>query len=300
MDWNNYIQMILDWIEEDTSGSLTLEQVSQRLGFSPYYCTRKFHKLTGKTMRQYVTLRRISRVAVEVKNTDQRILDIAIKYGFSSHEALTRAFVSCFGLTPQEYRKSFISIPLLLPKKIVFPSNKENQEFQKMDLQKKEIAEVSEECFPKLYFIGIRDPKANGYWELWEKRSDCDEITGHLESIIEEHNLSAASFQIGGWLNGMGKQGYLYGILVPSDYSGPIPPACEKVLIPEGNYLKFHHPIYNYVKQEEQVTEILNKSIRNYDFEKNENKIASSHRPTWHYHLPEEYGQAILIPVESK
>ena len=52
-------------------------------------------------------------VAVALQKTKYRIIDIAIQYGFSSHEAFTRAFVRVYGYTPFQYHK-------LLPEILIF------------------------------------------------------------------------------------------------------------------------------------------------------------------------------------
>lgn len=91
-EWNEMVQRMIDWVEEDLAASPTLLEMSEQLGYSPYYCTRQFHVLTGMTLRDYVWQRRIGRAALELRDTEARILDIAVKFGFSSQEAFTRAF----------------------------------------------------------------------------------------------------------------------------------------------------------------------------------------------------------------
>ncbi|MFD1910487.1 helix-turn-helix domain-containing protein [Paenibacillus rhizoplanae] len=81
-EWNEMVQRMIDWVEEDLAASPTLLEMSKHLGYSPYYCTRQFHVLTGMTLRDYVWQRRIGRAALELRDTDVRILDIAVKFGF--------------------------------------------------------------------------------------------------------------------------------------------------------------------------------------------------------------------------
>lgn len=104
-EWNEMVQLMIDWIDNDITTTPSLMTMSKQLGYSPYYCTKQFHSLTGMTLRDYVWMRRISRAALELRDTEVRILDIAVKYGFSSQEAFTRAFVKAFQVTPSAYRK---------------------------------------------------------------------------------------------------------------------------------------------------------------------------------------------------
>ena len=55
-------------------------------------------------------LRRLAKVIENLKSTDQRILDAALDYGFSSHANFTRAFKETYGITPESYRRD---LPML-------------------------------------------------------------------------------------------------------------------------------------------------------------------------------------------
>ena len=50
-------------------------------------------------------LRRLAKVIENLSNTEQRILDVALDYGFTSHANFTRAFKETYGITPEEYRR---------------------------------------------------------------------------------------------------------------------------------------------------------------------------------------------------
>ncbi|RQW12506.1 helix-turn-helix transcriptional regulator, partial [Paenibacillus rhizophilus] len=88
-EWNEMVQLMVDWVEANITESSSLLKMSEQLGYSPYYCSRQFNQLTGMTLRDHFWNRRISRAAMELRDTDQRVLDIAVKYGFSSQEAFT-------------------------------------------------------------------------------------------------------------------------------------------------------------------------------------------------------------------
>ncbi len=99
------IERMLDWIEDNITENPTLEDLSDHVGYSSFYCSAKFHENIGITFKQYIARRKLSLAAVEVRDTQYKILEIAIKYGYSSQEAFTRAFLSAFGCTPYQFRK---------------------------------------------------------------------------------------------------------------------------------------------------------------------------------------------------
>lgn len=108
------IESMVEWIENNLTENPTLTELSGYIGYSPYYCSAKFHETVGITMKQYIAKRKLSLAAIEVKNTNFRFLDIALKYGFSSQEAFTRAFVKAYECTPFQYRKRPTVIKLYL------------------------------------------------------------------------------------------------------------------------------------------------------------------------------------------
>ena len=63
-----------------------------------------------KSVQEYIKLRRLAMVIAELNNSEERILDIALKYGFSDHANFTRAFKEVYHITPDEYRKN---VPML-------------------------------------------------------------------------------------------------------------------------------------------------------------------------------------------
>lgn len=98
---NDYIQSMIEWIEEHLTGTFSLDALSKYIGYSPYYCSFKFHQATGISMRRYVLLRKLY---LSTKNLAKgwKVIDIAIEYGYSSQEAYSRAFKSVFGVSPGE------------------------------------------------------------------------------------------------------------------------------------------------------------------------------------------------------
>lgn len=63
-------------------------------------------------LRDYLRHRKLAFALKEVRDSDKSLLHIAFDYGFSSHEAFTRAFKEAYGITPSEYRKN--PLPLVL------------------------------------------------------------------------------------------------------------------------------------------------------------------------------------------
>ncbi|MCG7407205.1 effector binding domain-containing protein [Paenibacillus sp. ACRRX] len=106
MDHYNRIQAAIDFMELHLQEDLRIEQIARSACFSAFHFQRLFQAISGFSVQTYIRRRRLSEAAIVLKSTDRNILDVALDYQYSSQEAFTRAFDSCFGVTPAKYRAS--------------------------------------------------------------------------------------------------------------------------------------------------------------------------------------------------
>lgn len=99
----DYIHSMIEWIEAHLSETFSLDELAKYTGYSPYYCSFKFHQATGISIRRYVLLRKLY-LSTEGLVNGQKVIDIAFEYGYSSQEAYSRAFKSVFGVSPGEFQ----------------------------------------------------------------------------------------------------------------------------------------------------------------------------------------------------
>lgn len=100
------VEIMAEWVAKNITGEPTLKEMSAHVGYSPFYCSSKFREITGMTYRQYLAQCRLKAAYNDILNTDDKIKDIAFRYGYSSPESLTRAFVSAFHCSPRRLRKT--------------------------------------------------------------------------------------------------------------------------------------------------------------------------------------------------
>lgn len=104
------IEMSLNYIEQHLSEKIETEKLAEIACLSTFYYQRLFKRLVKRSVQEYIKLRRLAMVIAELNNSEERILDIALKYGFSDHANFTRAFKEVYHITPDEYRKN---VPML-------------------------------------------------------------------------------------------------------------------------------------------------------------------------------------------
>lgn len=95
----------LEYIEEHLLEEIDINQVDRIAGCSNYHFQRMFTYLAQISLHEYIKRRRLSLAAIDCIQTNERILDIALKYGYQSNDSFTRAFVGFHGNTPSYLRK---------------------------------------------------------------------------------------------------------------------------------------------------------------------------------------------------
>jgi len=110
MNWFEMINSATAYIEDKITEDIILEDIAEQCNVSYHYFSKTFAMITGYTLKEYIRNRRITLASYEVSNTEHRILDIAIKYCYSSNEAFSRAFKKIHGINPSTARKDNIAI----------------------------------------------------------------------------------------------------------------------------------------------------------------------------------------------
>jgi AraC family transcriptional regulator len=98
----------VQWIEAQLDRSLTLEQIAQQAGLSPYHFSRLFTARMGRSVMSHVRGRRLLRAARHLtEHPGLALVELAFDAGFESQEAFTRAFKRVFGIPPGRFRQGF-------------------------------------------------------------------------------------------------------------------------------------------------------------------------------------------------
>lgn len=94
------------YIEENLTNEIDFKEAARIAHCSEYHFKRMFSFLAGIPLSEYIRRRRMSLAAFELINSNIKIIDAAVKYGYSSPDSFTRAFQSLHGITPTEARNN--------------------------------------------------------------------------------------------------------------------------------------------------------------------------------------------------
>lgn len=98
------IQKTLDYIEENSCEKMEINHLAKVACLSPFYYQRLFKRLVGKTVMEYIKLRRLESASKLLTINNDRIIDIGMAVGFENHETFTRSFKETYSLTPKDFR----------------------------------------------------------------------------------------------------------------------------------------------------------------------------------------------------
>lgn len=286
-EWNKNVQTIVGEIDfcikSHSDEELTLKRLAKTLGYSEFHVSRKFSEISGMSLRNYMRYRRLAFALKEIRDSDRGILDIALDYGFSSHEAFTRAFKAAYGTTPSEYRRN--------PTPIVLRTVIKPFDCYLLGIGGSGMINSTQDVktyfvtIPAHKFLHIRNYESVGYWDFWQKQSlipgqDCETVCGLLDSIkgklddVGGTENDSGSGQLMAFINEPTGRicswgiplAECYGVRLPADYSGEVPPQMILTDVPEGEYIVFEHGPFDFETENAAVEQKIEQAMKDFDY----------------------------------
>ncbi|HDR6311046.1 TPA: AraC family transcriptional regulator [Bacillus cereus] len=115
MDSLKNMNAAMQYIENNLTDEIDFKEVAKIAYCSEYHFKRMFSFLAGISLSEYIRCRRLTLAAFELKDSDVKVIDVAIKYGYNSPDSFARAFQNLHGITPSEARNSSRSLKAYSP-----------------------------------------------------------------------------------------------------------------------------------------------------------------------------------------
>ncbi len=241
---------------------VTLRDLANAAGYSPFHAARLFKEVTGQTPFDYLRAARLSGAAARLRESGDTITSVAFDFVFSSHAGFTRAFTRQFGLAPRAYREQNATLRRFLPIRVLI-----NQDFPRKGTTNMDNSNKTKAIFvqvverPSRKLLLKRGINAQDYYAFCEEVG-CDVwdvLCGVREALYEPVGLWLPEHLI---LPGTSK--YVQGVELPLDYSQPVPEGYDLMDLPSCNMMVFQGEPYNDDVFEEAIGQVW-EQIKHFD-----------------------------------
>ena len=253
------VQRMQDFIMQNYYNEISLQDLADVAAYSPWQALRVFSEITGKTPFAYIRDIRLSEAAKKLRDSNLSVLDIALSLAFGSHEGFTKAFSRQFGLTPTQYRKKLISLPLFVynPAKNCIYS-KEAEQLMATNVVFTQVIER-----PARRLLVYLGKEATEYHEY------CKEVDSAYAWNTVENQDGAINWPMSVWLpqsmRKPGKSEYGMAAEVSSEFTGAIPVGFDMIDLPPCKYMVFHGEPYKDPEKYGEAVKIVWEAISRYN-----------------------------------
>ena len=225
----NFLRCMNDsiaYIEEHLEDKIDLEEVARIACCSVYHYQRLFYCLTNMTVGEYIRKRRLSEAALYLQQSNVKIIDLALKYQYSSPAAFTRAFTGLHGNTPNKAKKKGTNLKLF--SRISFQITIKGENVMNYRIEEKEAFRV----------IGIKEKISTAGGQnfvqvpkFWQRA--C--ANGQYEEVIARRMIG--SNVVYGICTNFGAESFEYYIAVRNDKE--MDKKIEELIIPASKWVVF-------------------------------------------------------------
>lgn len=181
LDHLDRVQLTLDYMEQNLKTEIQVKELSRMAGYSDAYYSELFKKVTGISMGQYLTRRKLAHAICEIA-AGRRMLETALEYGFDTYAGFYRAFCREYGCSPAVYLKDHNPAR---------PYRINLKQEEKIMLSKKAIRkilshwELEQETVSEIYYEGSGRSSENDFWVGEEYVMKTSALAGGLKKHIE-------------------------------------------------------------------------------------------------------------------
>lgn len=184
MDWLDKMNAALNYLEAHLDGVVDYEALAQKACCSSYHFQRMFSFISGVPLSEYIRRRRLTLAAFALQNSDIKVIDLALKYGYESPEAFSRAFSRMHGTTPMSARSR--GVMLKAYPRLSFQISIKGECELDYRIEEKEAFEVFGLELQTNVIDGICYKEIPAFWEACEGNGSCLRLAGAAKKEPQE------------------------------------------------------------------------------------------------------------------
>ena len=235
MEWLNSIRTAIDYMEEHLEDDISAQDVADRVFLSPFFLQRGFSLMTGYGIGEYLRNRRLYQAALDLQKTDDKVIDIALRYCYDTPESFTKAFSRFHGVTPMQVRDGAV-INVFLPLKINITIHGGSQ----MDYKITPMFPFKVIGFQKIFDVETSYTEIPKFWnEICEKYANNVYAGNPPANPYEQAIVDNCIGEYGVCIDDMGDSKFRY--LIAGRYTGgDVPDGMVVYEFPRGEWAVFN------------------------------------------------------------
>lgn len=236
MEWTECIRGAIDYMEAHIREGVTPRDAARAVNVSPLYLQRGFEIVSGVSMSRYLRYRRLYLAALDLVMGKERVLDVALRYGFETPESFTKAFTRFHGATPSQVMQDHRLIKTYFPLKIT------------LTVQGGDAVEYTVERMESFQVVGFQREISfdEGYRECPRFWEEYNEAYGYPlfagkppETELEKAVCRYGVGELGVCLDDLGHTGKFRYLIAGRYEGGPLPKGMTVFRFPSLEWAKF-------------------------------------------------------------
>ena len=185
MDWIKTINHSIAYMEDHLTEQITLEDIAKDVDLSAFHFHRAFTMLTGMSPSEYLRKRRLSQAAAELADGNEKVIDIALKYGYETPESFTKAFTRFHGVSPMQVKKGS---PIQFMSRYTVHITIEGGEIMEYNIEKWEAMDLL--VHAKEFHPETSDQEIPKFWDEYYANEEYRKIPAYLGVCAQQKSDS--------------------------------------------------------------------------------------------------------------
>ena len=236
MEWITCIKSAISYMENHLLDIQGPEEVADSVHISSMYLQRGFQIMTGYSIGEYIRNRKLYNAALELVKSENKIIDIAYKYGYETPESFTKAFTRFHGATPSEVRKNRSLVKTFHPLRV----NIVIQGGESMDFTVEKMAGFKVIGFSREFSFDNSYEDIPNFWDEICRQYEATLFAGNApanetEQAIHDNRIG----EFGICIDDIGKDGKFRYMIAGRYMGGNVPAGMELYELPDSEWAKF-------------------------------------------------------------
>lgn len=227
MEWINKLNKAIDYIEDNLDKEINIDKAAQIAVCQTFHFQRMFTYIAGVTLGEYIRRRKMTVAVFELINSNIKIIDLALKYGYDSPTSFNRAFQNVHNISPSNARKKGVILSAF--PRITFTLSIKGDEAMNYKIEKKESFRIVGICTKEPMTMEDCFEKTS---KFWEKAYSDNSIKKICELVGDSNPKGLLGVSIC-------ENGVFGGYFIAAATSKPVPEGMKEYIVPAGEWAVF-------------------------------------------------------------